>query len=205
MFDLFRSRDKAVRILLGAMLVLVGLSMLTYLIPNYGDGTGGGQDTQVVAKIGSDTITLAQVQRLIQATMRGRSLPPELIPTSVPTIVDKIILDHARADQAEQMGFEVTDDQVRQAIQQMVPSLFPDGKFVGKEAYAAMLQQQNLSIPEFEADLRRQLLVTRVRNVALEGSIVTPLEIEQEFRKKNDKIKIGRASCRERGRISDAD
>ena len=42
MFDLFRSRDKAVRILLGALLVVVGFSMLTYLVPNYNNG-GAGQ------------------------------------------------------------------------------------------------------------------------------------------------------------------
>src|SRR5688572_2405107 len=188
MFDLFRSRDKAVRILLGAMLVIVGLSMLTYLIPNYNDGTVNND--VVVAQIGSSTITMPEVQRLVQNTMRGRQLPPELLPAYVPTIVDNMVTDHALAYQAEQLGFEVTDEQVRQAIQQMAPSLFPEGQFVGKEAYAAMLGQNNITIQEFETDLRRQLLVTRMRNIALEGAIVTPLEIEQEFRKKNEKIKI---------------
>src|ERR1051326_8360129 len=38
--------------------------------------------------------------------------------------------------------------------------------------------------------MRRQLLVNRLRNIAQEGTIVTPQEIEQEYRKKNEKVKI---------------
>ena len=52
MFDLFRSRDKAVRILLGALLVVVALSMLTYLIPSY--STGASTSDVVVAEVGKE-------------------------------------------------------------------------------------------------------------------------------------------------------
>jgi peptidyl-prolyl cis-trans isomerase D len=189
MFDLFRSRDKAVRILLGALLVIVALSMLTYLVPNYGGGSSGA-DSQIVAKVGDQVVTFTDVQRLIQNTMRGRQLPPEILPNYVPTIIDNMVSDRALAYEAQRLGFEVTDGQLRQAIEQLVPSLFPDGKFVGKEAYASLLAQQNLSIGEFEADLKRQLLVTRLRNIAAEGTVVSPAEIEREFNRKNEKIKI---------------
>ena len=54
-----------------------------------------------------------------------------------------------------------------------------------------MLAQQDMTIDEFEADLKRQMLITRLRDVAIEGTIVTPPEIEQEYRKKkNEQIKI---------------
>jgi peptidyl-prolyl cis-trans isomerase D len=53
-----------------------------------------------------------------------------------------------------------------------------------------LLAQQGLTVGEFEHDLKRQMLITRLRDVAMEGTIVTPLEIEQEFRKKSAKIKV---------------
>ena len=188
MFDLFRSRDKAVRILLGALLVLVAFSMLTYLVPNYNTGSTGS-DT-VIADIGKDSITLAETQRLIQATIRGRQLPTEILPTYIPQMVDQMVTDRAMALEAERLGIQVTDADVAEAIRQMVPSLFPDGKFVGKDAYAGMLAQQNMTIDQFETDLKRQVAITRLRDIAMEGTIVTQAEIEAAFLKKNQKIKV---------------
>ncbi len=188
MFDLFRSRDKAVRILLGALLVLVGFSMLTYLVPSY--NTGASANDVVVAEVGKEAITLPEIQRLIQNTMRGRQLPPEILPSYVPQMVDNMINERALAYEAERLGFEVTDAQIAEAIRTYVPNLFQDGKFLGKEAYASLLGQQNLTIPEFENDMRRQMLIARLRAVALEGTVVTPQEIEQEYRKRNEKIKV---------------
>lgn len=188
MFDLFRSREKSVRILLGALLVLVALSMLTYLVPTYNTGTTTS-DT-VVADVPGAPVTMSDVQRLVQATMRNKQFPPELLPNYIPTMVDQMVTERAMAYEAKRLGFVVTDQDVAEAIRLMAPSLFPDGKFVGKDAYAAMLAQQQMSIPDFEADLKRQLLITRLRDVALEGTIVTPLEIEQTYKKRNEKVKI---------------
>jgi peptidyl-prolyl cis-trans isomerase D len=189
MFDLFRSREKTVRIFLGALLLLVALSMLTYLVPSY--GTGSNTSDTIIAEIGKDdVITLPEVQRLIQNTVRGRQLPPEVLPTYLPTMVDQLVTERAMAYESARLGFQVTDADLADTIRQTAPALFQDGRFVGADAYAAMLAQQNLTIGEFESDLRRQILISRLRDVAIEGTIVTPLEIEQAFRKKNEKIKI---------------
>ncbi|MFY9725560.1 MAG: peptidyl-prolyl cis-trans isomerase, partial [Bryobacteraceae bacterium] len=70
------------------------------------------------------------------------------------------------------------------------PNLFPDGKFAGKDAYAAVLAEQQLTIPEFETSLRREILITKLREVAVEGTIVSNLEIEHAYQERNEKIKI---------------
>jgi peptidyl-prolyl cis-trans isomerase D len=189
MFDLFRSRDKAVRILLGAMLLLVAFSMLTYLVPNYDTGSGSGPD-QVVATVGKETITTSDVQKAVQSTLRSQRLPAEIIPNYIPQMVQDMVTERALAYEADRLGFQVTDQDVRDNIRQMAPSLFPDGNFVGKDAYAGMLAQQNLTIPEFEDSLRRQILINRLRSVAVEGIVVSPAEIEQEYKKKYDQMKV---------------
>ncbi|HUI79878.1 MAG TPA: peptidyl-prolyl cis-trans isomerase [Bryobacteraceae bacterium] len=189
MFDLFRRRDRAVRILLGAILVMVAASMLLYLIPNYDTGSGNNPD-QVVATVGKETITVSDVQKVVQSTMRNQRLPAEIIPNYIPQMVEQMVTDKALAYEADRLGFQVTDQDVRDAIKQMAPSLFPDGNFVGKDQYAAMLAQQNMTIPEFEDSLRRQILISRLRNIAVEGVVVSPAEIEQEYKKKYEKIKV---------------
>lgn len=188
MFDLFRSRDKAVRIMLGGLLLLVALSMLTYLVPSYNSG-GGGTDT-VVAEVGKDTITVPEVQQVIQLQMRGRNVPAALMTRYVPQFIDDMVTERALAYEAKRLGYKVSNEDLAGGIRQLLPQLWQDGKFAGKDVYANVLAQQNLSIPQFEADVARQLLVTKLRDIALEGSIVTPQEIEQEYRRRHDKIKI---------------
>jgi peptidyl-prolyl cis-trans isomerase D len=188
MFDLFRSRDKAVRLMLGGLLVIVAISMLTYLVPNY--DTNGPTGNLVLATVGGEDIRADEVQRMVQNAMRGKQLPPDMLPIYIPQMVDDMIVNRAMLYEARRLGFQVTDDQLRTTIMQMAPALFPDGRFVGKQQYAAMLAQQGVTIDQFENDLRRQILTTRLRDVAVEGTVVTPLEIEQAYKKKYEKIKI---------------
>ena len=64
-------------------------------------------------------------------------MPAEILPTYIPQMVDQMVTERAMAMEAERLGLQVSDAEMAEAIRQMVPSLFPDGKFVGKEAYAA--------------------------------------------------------------------
>jgi len=188
MFDLFRSRDKAVRFMLSGLLLLVALSMVTYLIPSYGSGDRG-PDT-VLAQIGKDTITMRDAQLAIQNMMHGRQVPPEMLAMYVPQIIDQLITQRAMAYEASRVGLKVSDEDTFNAIRMAMPQLFPEGKFVGRETYAAFLAQQNLSIPEFENEIARETLINRLRQIIMAGTVVTPAEVEQEFRSRNEKIQI---------------
>ena len=94
MFDLFRSRDKAVRILLTVILGMVALSMVTYLIPGSGMSYGSN-DANVIAKVGDQAITIQDAQRVITNMMRGRQIPPEILSVYAPQLINTMIKDRA--------------------------------------------------------------------------------------------------------------
>jgi peptidyl-prolyl cis-trans isomerase D len=177
-----------VRIFLSALLLLVALSMVTYLIPSYGSGDRGQES--VLAEIGKEKVTLRDAQLQIQTALKGRSVPREMISFYVPQLVDQMINERTLAYEAQRLGLKVSDEDTFNAIRLTIPQLFPEGKFVGRDIYAAMLAQQNTTISQFESDIARQVLVARLRQVAVEGTVVTNDEIEQEFRRRNEKVQI---------------
>lgn len=188
MFDLFRSRAKAVRYLLGALLMLVAISMVVTLIPGF--GTNVRSDDQIVAEVGKEPITVMEVQQAIQSQLRGRNLPREMAAAFVPQFIDQLVTENALAYQAARMGFQVTETDLARTIESIFPQLFENGKFVGRQVYAAYLAQQNLNIDQFESNLRKQLLLNKLRSLVLEGTVVSLDEVEREYRRRNEKVRI---------------
>jgi peptidyl-prolyl cis-trans isomerase D len=191
MFNLFRSRDKAVRLLLGGLLCLVALSMVTYLIP--GSGTGYGSDTvdkTVIAKVGGDEITQQDLSRQVQNMTRSQQLPAALLSVYVPQIVKQMIFERVLAYEAARLGLKVTPEETDTAIvDTLPPQLIKDGKVDGA-TLEAMLQQQGITIADLKDNTARQLLVNRLVQIVSEGVVVSPAEIEKEFHHRNDKVKI---------------
>ena len=101
-----------------------------------------------------------------------------------------MIQDRAVAYEAQRLGLRVSEKELAEAIQSTMPQLFQDGKFVGRDVYSQFLAQQNLTVEQFEANFRKQLLLTKLQGMVLEGMVVTPNEVEREYRRRNEKIKI---------------
>jgi peptidyl-prolyl cis-trans isomerase D len=186
MFDLFRSRDKAVRIVLGVMLGFVGLSMLLYLIPSFsGMGGTGGADSQVIAQVGDDPITLRQVQIQIQGLVKNRQIPAQLLGIYVPQIVDQMVTERALAYEAKRLGFAISDTDLANTLQNL-----GGGRFNDTAAYKQFVEEQGFSVPEFENNLRDSILTVRLESVVGKSIVVSPDEVKDEFSKRNDKIKL---------------
>jgi peptidyl-prolyl cis-trans isomerase D len=190
MFDLFRSRDKAVRITLSVLLGLVGLSMVTYLIPTTGSDSGSTADRTVVATIGKQDLTSQEVTKAIQLLTRNRQIPPELLSIYVSQTVQQMISDRALAYEAARLGIRVSSDETDNAIMDSLPAEATKGGKVDSAMMAAVLQQQGLSMADLKDDTARQILISRLRQIVNEGVVVSPREIADEFHRKNDKVRL---------------
>ena len=191
MFDLFRSRDKAVRIMLGAILGVVALSMVTYLIPGGWVNGNTSVDSNVVATVGDLTVSAPDAQRVITNMMRGRNLPPEILTVYAPQMINNLIADRALAYEAKRLGFQATETEVADAVFHALPQqLFKDGKLISKDLYANVLAEQGLTIEQFESEMTQQLIINRLRDLIAAGVVISPLEVEQEYRKRNEKAKV---------------
>jgi peptidyl-prolyl cis-trans isomerase D len=189
MFDLFRSRQKTMRYVMGILLGLVALSMVITLVPSYGTSYSG-KDPTLLAEIGDQRVTAMEVRQVLQREMRANSFPKGMEQVYVPMLVQQMVAERAVAYEAKRLGFRVSDQQLAETIRSLIPQLFEGGKFVGNDVYAQFLAQQGLTIQQFEDNVKQQVLGSRLETLVLEGVIVTPEQVEQEFRRKNEKLKI---------------
>jgi peptidyl-prolyl cis-trans isomerase D len=186
MFDLFRSRERSVRLLLGALLVLVAASMLVYLIPG---GLGGpnvsGQN--VIAAVGSEKITGLDVQRAIERISRGQNnLPRAILAMYVPSIVNQMIENKAMAYKAREMGLHVSDQQLASVIQAQVAPV--TGGTFNMQIYQELLAQQGLTPADYENQQRETMLAARLQNLQAQSLIVSDQEARAEYQRKNLKV-----------------
>ncbi|HYL35459.1 MAG TPA: peptidyl-prolyl cis-trans isomerase [Bryobacteraceae bacterium] len=184
MFDLFRSRAKAVRILLGAMLTLVALSMLVYLIPGAGAPTVDRSD-QIVAEIGKQPVTVPEVELQIRTALQNEKVPQELVDIYIPQIIDQSIAERAMAYEAQRLGFQVSDQDLANLVRSLQFGNLPP------DQYRNYVEQQfNMTVGDFENNLRLRAYLEDLQTIALEGVVVTPVEVEAAYRQQNEKIKF---------------
>src|ERR1700761_194792 len=186
MFNLFRSREKSVRIVLGAVLGLVSLSMLWYLIPGGGMGGPSVSGQNVIAAVGDDKITTADVERAVQNITRGQAnLPKGILAMYVPSIVNQLIEAKAMAYKAREMGLRVSDQELGDAIQSEFSQAF--GKW-DLTMYEQVLAQQGMTAPDFERQRRESILGMRLAALEMQSLVVSDQEARIEYQRKNLKV-----------------
>jgi len=175
--------------MLGVIVGLLGVGMLLYLVP--GQGTDSVVAADVVVAVGAQPITITDVRAQLSRIERTGAIPPELEPLYAQQVVNELIFQKELALEAGQLGITVTDQERAERIRQMIPTAFVGGNFVGNDQYAAQVEASSgMGVAEFEDLVGQGLLEEKFRELVTDGMTVSQADIEQEFRRRNDKIKI---------------
>jgi peptidyl-prolyl cis-trans isomerase D len=105
-------------------------------------------------------------------------------------VIESLIGDKLLMLEAERMGLEITDSELRREILRLPVFQTASGGFVGEAAYKSTLRANGLTPEDFEDDVRRSLLTDRVRSVLADSIYVSDQEVEESYREKAETAKI---------------
>jgi peptidyl-prolyl cis-trans isomerase D len=191
MFNLFRSRQKAVRYMLVGILSVVGLSMVVYLIPGFGGPTAPrGLDEQVLAEVGGNKITAQYAIATFQQVTARQNIPPGMLEYYLPQFIDQMVQDRAVVYEFERMGITASDDEVYTLMTQEFPQFFQNGQLTNKDQFQGWLAQQGLTLEDAIENVREAIILQKAEVVVIASTVVTPKELDDAVGQRFDKAKI---------------
>lgn len=184
------------KVLLIGFLTIVCVMMVVTLIPGgiLNDITGGGSvSANAVAKVEGQEVTNQEVDLIVRNMMQQRHYPEQFRSLLMPQAVDAAVIRHLYLAEAKRLNLLATDDDLRYEMQhgQMSTFLFPNGNFVGADQYREMVSSQfNMTVPQFETELRDQLSMRKLRTVLSAGVFVSNDDVRQLFMRIKTKAKF---------------
>ena len=186
----FDNRKTGMRILLGAVVLVLGGSMLLYLVPQ-SPGTGEASSTDTIAKVGDETVSTAEVRQQLAEIEQRNQVPKQLESLYARQILNQLIFQKEMEYEAKRLGIRVSDQERADRIRQFLPTAYNGDTFVGRDRYASEVQARfQLTVPAFEELIRQGLLQDKFRKLVTDGVSVGPSELQDEFKYRNEKVKL---------------
>jgi peptidyl-prolyl cis-trans isomerase D len=179
---------------------LVCLAFIIFYIPDFLRGSGAdAAAADVIARVQGHDITAGEFRRNYQAQLQayrtayGGNMSEQLLKQLGidQQILQQMVDERAALAEADRLGFDAHDEEVRQRIL-TIPSFQENGAFIGEQRYQQLLRMQRppVSPSEFEDSVRRQLIVEKLRTSVSDWLAIGDKELEQEYRRRNNKVKL---------------
>ena len=183
---------------------LVVLTFVAFYATDFADTTGttvagAAAPTEVVAEVDGTEITAGAFQRRYLTQMQayqnayGGNVSEQLLRQLgiEQQILNQMIDEEAALAEAERQGIRVSDEELAQQIFS-IPGLQENGRFIGEARYEQLLRSQRppMTKGEFEANLRRSLMIDKFRAALTDWIAVSDAELDREYKLRNEKVKL---------------
>ncbi len=170
-----------------------------FFVPNNNVTTAGISPDTVLADVEGQSITVAEFQRRYNAQLQqyrnayGGQISEQMLRQLGidQQILQSLVDEQAMVAEARKQNLTVSDIEVRQRILSL-PAFMENGQFIGETRYRQLLSMQNppLTTREFEEQLRQAILAEKLRTSVTGWMSVTDADVAQEFRQRNEKVKL---------------
>ena len=181
--------------LLIGFLSIVCIMMVVTLVPGgvLTDFGSKGVGANSVAKVDGQEVTNDEVDRVARNIMQQRHFPEQFKSYIMPQAVDAVVMQKVYLHEAKRLGLEATDQDLRYEMQHggLAQALYPNGTFIGTDQYRDLVASNfNLSVPQFEQELRDELTLRKLRSVIGAGVFVSSAEVHDAFVKLKTRVKF---------------
>jgi len=203
MIRFLQTNNRVTKAIFVVIIGVVSVGMVIYLIPGLtGQGSATADTYAVVyphwySKLLSsgETVSAQKVDKMARAQLAQQRYPdnPVILNLFEQRVGQQLIQQQVLIVEAEKLGVHATLDDVKQYLQTGSAGavLFPGGKFIGDDQYAALVANRfNMSVPEFEEDVRTDIAIRRLQALITGGVTVSDKEVRDDYRKNNIKIKF---------------
>src|SRR5258708_5321178 len=179
---------------------LVCLAFIIFYIPDFLRGSGADAASgDTIAKIEGQEISTGEFKRTYQAELQayrsayGANMSDQLLKQGgiEQQILNQMIDERAALAEANRLGIDVSDEEVRQRIVTL-PAFQENGAFIGEGRYQQLLRMQRppMTPSEFEDNIHKSLVIQKLHGALTDWVSIPDKELEQEYRRRNDKVKL---------------
>ncbi len=177
-------------------IIIVGfvLLMAVSLIVFYGPGRNSSnvepsKSTEVVAKVGGEEITVAEVARLKENYLQmfgGRVSMAQL--GGYKRFVDGLVRDRVVAQEPARLGLSASDAEVADKIRKQFSDA--SGQFVGLQRYKDSVTSRYGGIESFERTVRDEIAQEKLKTFVTASVKVSDEEVEEDYKRKNSTFDV---------------
>ena len=183
-------RNRWIKISMAVILGVIILSMVVTLVPGLMSGTATENSPDTVVTIGGQPITVVEFQQQFDRATRNQPIAGMMRGIYAKQVLDDMIFERALAYEANRLGITVSPEEETERIKELLPTAWSGNTWL-QDRYAAEVQAQfGLPVEQFEKVLRDSMVEEKFRDLVTDGLVASPADIEQEFRWRNEQIKI---------------
>lgn len=188
-------------------LALVCLAFVFLYVPSFVQQAPEvtGAMTDVLARVGDEEITVGDFRNIYLQQLQnyqaqsGGEITSEILQSMGidRQLLQQMVDEYAAYAEAERLGFDVTDAEVRERIVSL-PAFQQNGQFVGEAAYSQLLrvQQPPSSPAQFEENVRRALTLERLQAAVTDWITISDDDLQQEYTNRNEQIRVSTIAFR---------